>query len=143
MGADSVSGVSRDWRTILPRVALLGYVALIIFLSSRPHLDSPIQFPLWDKVAHLIEYGLLGWLGTQVLASFEPGRRRWRPLTGMGFVLAAGLLIGLIDEGVQSRVQGRDASLADLASDIIGVWLGWGLARMGSRRGNSARAGEA
>jgi VanZ family protein len=123
-------------------VALLGYIALILSLSTRPNLDSPVQFPLWDKVAHLCEYGLLGWLGTLAWATFSAGRKRWWRWSGLAFILAAGLLVGGIDELLQSQVQGRDASLADLASDGLGLGLGWGVARLGGRRRLPGAAGE-
>ena len=137
-----MSGEGRDWRVMVPRVALLGYVALIFYLSTRPNLDSPVQFPMWDKVAHLCEYGLLGWLGTHAFATFPVGRRRWWRWSGLGLLLAAGLLLGGIDELLQSQVQGRDASLADLASDGLGLGLGWGLARLGGRRRLPGAVGE-
>lgn len=137
-----MSGGGGGWRAGLPRLALLGYLALIFLLSSRPQLDSPVEFPLWDKVAHLVEYGILGWLMTLAYATFAGGRHRWHRASGLLGVLAAGLLVGLLDEGLQSQIAGRDANLGDLAGDLLGVALGWGLARWTRRRRRPARTGE-
>ena len=102
--------------------ALALYVALIFFLSSRSVPDSPLMFPYWDKVAHLIEYGLLGFLSQRAARLTWPASRRtaWR----LGIVLACGLCIALLDEWFQSTVVDRVPSFADLAVNLLGLSLG-------------------
>ena len=43
----------------LPVVA---YVGLIFTLSAQPGLQPPMHFQYADKVAHICEYGVLGFL---------------------------------------------------------------------------------
>lgn len=102
--------------------ALAIYVALIFFLSSRAVPDSPLMFPYWDKVAHLIEYGLLGFLSQRAARLTWPatGRIFWR----LGIVLACGLCIAILDEWFQSTVVGRVPSYADLSVNLLGLSLG-------------------
>lgn len=98
------------------------YVGLIFLLSSRAVPDSPLMFPYWDKVAHLFEYGLLGFLSQRAArltwtAEGRTGRR-------LGIVLACGLCIAILDELFQSTVADRVPSGADLAVNLLGLSLG-------------------
>ena len=113
------------------------YSALILFVGSRPRLRSPITFPMWDKVAHLGEYGLLGLLGYTAVAGW--GRRGlWRP----ALVLVVGLAWGALDEWIQAHTPGRESAFSDWLADAAGILIGIGVgAYLGSRR--AARSEEA
>jgi VanZ family protein len=122
--------------------AALVYMSGIFVLSSIPGEDLPLpQFPLSDKLAHLVTYGLLG-----VLIAFRSGltnalRARARtpggPLTKGGWIgPAVGIAYAALDELHQSFVPNRTLSLGDFATDVIGVLLGFWLAR----RWDAARA---
>ncbi|MBD3236991.1 MAG: hypothetical protein GF330_09825 [Candidatus Eisenbacteria bacterium] len=112
------------------------YVALIFALSSRPHLRAPVSFPLWDKLAHLGEYGILGFLGQRAAAASWPARGGRAYLRG-ALVIACGLVIALADEMLQAQVPGRQASLADFVFDGLGLSLAFvanlSLQRLGMR----------
>ena len=108
------------WALWLP---VVGVMALIFWGSSQPAEDIPGLFdiPHLDKVAHLIEYAVLG------LALARP---LGRSLTG-GVLLAAvagiGLVYGVTDEVHQIWVPGRDFSFIDMAVDLLGALTGAGL----------------
>jgi VanZ family protein len=89
-------------------------------------------FPHADKLAHGLEYALLGLLLVFGLAR-EPRTRAWRPLLWVltAFVVVAAF--GALDEWHQSAVPGREMSgwdwLADVAGALVGGTLGawiWG-----------------
>jgi VanZ family protein len=86
------------------------YMALIFFLSSLPGGTVGIPAP-WDKVAHALEYGGLGFL---------LGRGLGRPLPALWLAV----LYGLSDELHQSFVPGREVSAGDLLADAVGALLG-------------------
>jgi VanZ family protein len=64
-----------------------------------------------DKLAHLATYGLLGLLLRRASGRFLPA-------------LGIAVVVGLLDEWLQSTAGGRTASLPDLASDAVGAALG-------------------
>ena len=111
----------RVLRLWLPVVAW----ALVIFaLSSVPHLGTDLG--VWDtilrKIAHTLEYAVLGALLTRALR---------RP--GLAFLVA--VLYAASDEFHQTFVPGRHGSPVDVAIDSIGIAVGvlaW--QRFGARR---------
>lgn len=86
----------------------------ILTVSSIPKLA--IRGPLFlgcDKVAHFIEYLILGvalryWSGD--------GRRRF---------VAGGIFFAVLDEFHQSFIPGRDASIWDAVADALGIVVGF------------------
>ncbi|MFH1143371.1 MAG: VanZ family protein [Candidatus Eisenbacteria bacterium] len=113
--------------------ALTAYVALIFYLSSRPHLQPPVTFPLWDKAAHFVEYGILGGLAGLAAGRRVPvASRRPSPVLILAVALF-GLTVALLDETLQRRVPGREASLADFAADAVGILAGLAAAQLASR----------
>jgi len=124
----------RLW-TRLGWFAALVYMAGIFVLSSIPGEELPLpQFPLSDKLAHFITYGLLG-----ILIAFRSGltnalRGRTAairsPLTKGGWIAPAiGIVYAALDEFHQSFVPNRTLSIADFAVDVVALVLGFWLAR--------------
>jgi VanZ family protein len=117
--------------------ALVAWLALIFGLSSIPNeIEGPTSGVPYDKVAHVIEFGVLAFLLAWVIA-------RWRGdaavMAGVAAVsVAAALAYGVSDELHQAFVPGRDPSWADLATDaagaIVGAVAAMALSRMRSRR---------
>lgn len=98
--------------------AAIGWSAALVLLAiwSLPAPEVFI-FSLVDKVKHGAAYGALGLLWTMVL--FNTARRpRW-----LLAVLAAAYAFGwgALTEAVQLIVPGRQADLADLAADAVGI----------------------
>jgi VanZ family protein len=112
--ASRIATFARYW---LP---VLAYVALIFTLSSMPHLRPPFGFLNSDKVIHMGEYLVLGWLLGRGL----------RTVPRFGSLLAGGLLaislgaaVGCADELYQAYVPGRDSSALDWTADFLGLTL--------------------
>lgn len=115
-----------------PKIAwavLVVYVGLIFYASSRSYLPSPQQIPHWDKVAHLIEYGILGFLSQRATRSTWPRPDRSAIVRRGLLTLLAGICIAAADELFQSWVPNREPSLADLAADAGGLAIGFLLNR--------------
>jgi len=98
---------------------VIGWMALIYFLSSRPDLHSGLQ-PTWDvilrKIAHMVEYGILTWLLIQAI-------RAGTPITGRTMLISISLasLYALSDEYHQTFIVGRHGSPIDWLIDLVGV----------------------
>ncbi len=118
-------------------IVLFLYIALVFYLSSRPKAITPIYFPGWDKVAHIVEYGILGFL-SQLAARLSwpsgfhlnwPSVARRPVFLRVGTILILGILIGVMDEVMQSGVlfdktTERISSPTDVSADAIGVTIG-------------------
>lgn len=110
---------------------LVGYVLLIFLVSSIPGLTPPgSRFFASDKVAHLIEYSLLGALLSN-LTWGRLGNSRWMELL---FLVAIGASIGALDELYQSFIPGRSMSIYDWYADVTGTAIGALLMRVRLRR---------
>ena len=94
------------------------YAVLIFSMSSIGKL-SPGGMPNADKIAHLIEYGILG----AVLARAWGRTLGWRRTgTRVVVVMMMGMFLAACDELYQGTV-GRNRSAADWAADSVGVTL--------------------
>src|SRR5438132_4853761 len=101
-------------------VPVLLYVSLIFGLSSIENLHPPAGLEISDKVAHLTEYGLLGFLLVRALRgtnAFETS------LPAALVSLLCGLAVGFADELYQAHVPGRSSDPGDYAADATGVVL--------------------
>ncbi len=96
------------------------YVTLIFVVSAQPGLHSPLSFQNADKVAHVIEYGILGWLLARAFGADEPVAGFVAP--GL-LAIGVGMGIGACDELFQSTVRGRISSVIDWMADTIGLVL--------------------
>lgn len=102
--------------------ALVAAWAALIFAGSSIPGSALAAGPAvgFDKVAHALEYGVLGALTTRALM-IAPGLAP--ALAALcGAALAA--LYGVSDEWHQSFVPGRFASGADLVADAVGAAAG-------------------
>ena len=125
---------SGEHRWLSAWVPVLVLEALVLFLSSRPHLALPSTIPNLDKVAHFAEYAVLGWLLRRALSMTFPGGRG---ATAVAIVLVA--LLGAGDELFQGTVPGRNSDPRDWLSDLLGGTTGAVVAQFRNRR----RAGAA
>jgi VanZ family protein len=86
------------------------YSGGIWWFSTRTGSQVGIPAP-WDKLAHLLEFALLGFLAARATGSARGG-----------FVLAA--IWGAIDEIHQVFVPLRSSGLDDWVADLIGAFIG-------------------
>jgi VanZ family protein len=97
---------------------MLAYVVLVFFLSTRPGLRPPGGgMHYTDKVAHFIEYAILG---TLIARTFRSSVNTSR-LGAFMFLLAIGATIGAIDETIQGHTPDREMSVYDWMADVAGV----------------------
>ena len=107
------------------------YVALIFFVSSRPYLRPPgPEFQMKDKLAHAVEYGLLGWFMSRAV---RPGRRLPIVVEVLWFV-ALGAGIAGLDELFQATIPGRVTDPGDWFADVAGLLAGTTLSVTNARR---------
>lgn len=109
------SGFVRYW------VPTIGYCLLIFVLSSISkgvYMPSPFGV---DKVAHFVEYGVLGFLLARLIANARSGFSR---VFLLGLVVILATLYGISDEVHQAFVPGRNASPWDVAADGLGGLIG-------------------
>jgi len=97
---------------------VLLYVTLIFGVSAQSNLAPPLGFDKADKLLHMAEYGVLGFLLSRALRATARIRRAlWVSLA----VLAIGAVIGAGDEVFQGFVPGRDSNVADWVADVTGL----------------------
>ena len=98
------------------------YSGIIFCVSSVPNLKTPVEFfPHFDKVIHLLEYALLGFLLTRAVT------HSWTQLAGWEIVVLVVLFsgaYGFSDEYHQLFVVGRSCDLTDWLADTLGGMLG-------------------
>lgn len=97
---------------------VLAYVTLIVVLSAQPNLHPPITFTSADKVAHVVEYFVLGLLLARAWTATLPPARLFTPIV---IAMVMGIAIGAGDELFQRTVPGRDSNVYDLLADGLGV----------------------
>ena len=100
---------------------VLVYVAIIFAVSSIANLAPPVKWRNADKLSHLIEYSILGFL---LVRAFY-GSRFFSALVPCALLaVSAGLATGLADELFQAGIVGRVSSVEDFRADAIGVAIG-------------------
>jgi VanZ family protein len=128
----------KNRRALLPVVA---YVLLIFAVSSVPSLRAPgPDFVSKDKVAHVVEYFILGALVFRGVGwSVSPSR-----VATFALLLAVCVSVAAFDEIYQGFVPGRQMSVYDWSADAIGAALGSGLfvfTRLGKRPAGTGTPG--
>lgn len=102
---------------------LLGYSAIIFFLSSLPAKEITFTYSVSDKLLHVLEYSGLGFLCVRALMS----RFSWPLMTLWKIAVLGCFIYGISDEIHQRFTPGRDASLLDLTADLAGSMIGAGI----------------
>ncbi len=95
---------------------IAGY-CILIFMGSAQHDLSPPDFPSSDKVAHFLEYSVLGLLWARAVTHSWP---HWTfRLLLMSTLFFTGCY-GITDEWHQLYVPGRSSDWHDALADICG-----------------------
>lgn len=103
----------------LALLVLIGFLAFAFWAALQPRLAPPGAYGL-DKAVHAGVFAMLAYLGVAASATK-------RTLVFLALSIAA---LGAGIEVAQSLVPGREASLSDLAGDLVGVASGLLAARL-------------
>ena len=123
--------------TRLRILALILYVLLIFFVSSREHITPPgPDFVMKDKLAHFGEYFILGLL---LFGGIGWTASRSRIATFL-FLFAVGVSVAAMDELLQSYIPGRHMSLLDWLADAAGIATGVAIGVLGGHANRSVKA---
>jgi VanZ family protein len=96
---------------------LIGYILLIISVSSIPGNSIPRFILLsWDKLLHLVEYSILGYLAVNSFRAISKNQVIVIIISCLGFAC--------FDELWQSLIPGRFSSGLDIIADGIGIIIG-------------------
>jgi len=102
-------------------VPVVLYAGFIFYMSSLMMVGLPSLFPHADKLIHLAEYALFGWLLARALKySFD----KLDNAKLYYLVIFICLLYGVSDEFHQSFVATRLSSVWDVLADTLGGLLG-------------------
>ena len=94
------------------------YASLIFVLSSFPKVPT-IERPFLDKLEHVIEYSVLGFLTVSCFKKID------RKTIILAILITS--LYGVLDEFHQYFVPGRDFSILDMLADSLGSIVGIGI----------------
>jgi VanZ family protein len=97
------------------------YAGFIFYMSGLPVVSLPVLFPHLDKVIHIAEYAIFGWLLARAIKYSFQNLNITRLYL---IVVAASLIYGISDEFHQSFVVTRIPCAWDVLADAIGGLLG-------------------
>jgi VanZ family protein len=104
-----------SWRRMLPVVV---YILIILGGSSIPTLAPPgPDFIPKDKIAHFVEYSILGALLFRTVAWGGVNGQRW---VTFAFLVAVVATIAALDEIYQGFIPGRAMDVLDWLADVGG-----------------------
>jgi VanZ family protein len=121
--------MNRQMNAVLRMVPMALAMGTIFFVSHQPgdSLSLP-QLPGFDKLAHMISYGVLA---IAVFFAWSEQQKNSKPRAVMLATLVFCLLYGISDEFHQSFILGRTVSVYDLLADGVGAamacafWARW------------------
>jgi VanZ family protein len=119
--------------TFLSRRLAVACAILMVAVSSIPDVKLPsIGTGEIDKVLHLLEYGLLGFL---VARGWGPWRTGTRHAAGVWIPAMILLAFAAADEYHQHWIPGRWPEWWDWAADTAGIMIGYALGAVVNRAG--------
>lgn len=117
-------------------VLFTAFIVLVIVLADLDAIPYFVRrlydFPMGDKLGHLILFGLLDFFLTSAFLSALQNRNSNRVALLVGLILA---LIIAAEEFSQQYFSARTFDLADLIASYVGVFVGgWVASRMKKRQ---------
>ena len=109
-------------------IPAIAWMAVIFSLSSIPGQDLPrVDFPNADKIAHAVEYLILGFLLIRAIShSFQN--------ISLAKIIISAIIIAssyaIFDEWHQQYIQGRECDFFDFLADFVGASIGIVLYKM-------------
>ena len=111
----------RLFQSILLKLPAPLIAGTLWFLSSQSTLPQPPGPLAWDKLQHLLAYGVLGFaIGLWISPGFW-NRRPWLAVLSTTLI---GAVYGAIDEIHQYFVPGRHSNVWDWVANTLGSFLG-------------------
>ena len=98
------------------------WAGVLFFLSAQSNLPGAGAFPFSDKVGHFILFSILG-------VAFAWGNRNSRDIRLHAGLIFLGVLFAVSDEWHQALVPHRQPSAGDFLADMVGIVIGFFLAR--------------
>lgn len=103
-------------------VPVIVYAVFIFWMSSSEEpLILKLPFTHADKLTHLLEYSIFGFL---LIRAFHGSGVKMAKRNLLFLTFAIGAFYGFTDELHQSVVPGRFATVADFIFDLIGTFVG-------------------
>ena len=96
------------------------YASFIFYLSSLSSLEGIPSYPYIDKLLHLAEYSVLGFLFGRAIYNYGCKSKARLIIFSILFTT----LYGMSDEIHQYFVPLRDSDIMDIAADLIGGAVG-------------------
>ncbi len=116
---------------------LVLWILSILLVSSIPGSTmSRVGFEVQDKVAHFLEYSILGFL----VGRWERNQYGHGWIRSVVTSLLLGSSIALLDEAYQGWIPGRTPSAMDWLADLAGISLGLAFSLIRYRDGRSREA---
>ena len=97
------------------------YAGVIFFYSSLSTPPITLNILYADKLLHLVEYAILGYLIARAAKNSSSARLR---ADFRIFAVYTAVLYGLINEFHQCFVPGREADILDILADGAGAFFG-------------------
>ncbi len=111
---------------------VLAFVTLIFALSSVANLKPPLDWANSDKLAHGLEYTVLGFL---LVRAFDGSETLASRFACAMLAVIVGCVTGTLDELWQAHVPGRVSSPYDFLADATGIVIGQIVYALWSARG--------
>lgn len=102
-------------------IPLYVYAGLIFYFSSIPKPLPPIHIPQFDKLMHIVEYSVFGYLAARALKN--SAKKAFFENFKILAVLIS-VLYGISDEFHQMFISERNVSVFDVMADAVGGALG-------------------
>ena len=96
------------------------WFVIITILTLSPNVHTPSVVIWQDKLEHIAAFGVLALF---ICRSFNPNTK-YSPVDRVLTAMLIVTLYGAADETIQGFISNRDASIWDLAADILGAFLG-------------------
>ena len=99
---------------------VLDFMQKVLRKLGMPGAANHLTMHIIRKLAHFLEFALLGVILCNVYAAFGVSHR-----TATGYILFLGLAVAVTDEYIQLHAPGRSALVTDVILDFSGVFFIW------------------
>ena len=98
------------------------WAGVLFLLSAQSDLSRLSVIPLGDKIGHIVLFTVFG-------VTLAWGSRKTKDIRLHGVLISLGALFAATDEWHQAIVPSRHPSAGDFLADLVGITIGYVLAR--------------